>query len=73
LYDYSLLKTVTFKSFVYRRRIDYVFGEIFALDLSLYSYNKEEFEYGRRSKQIFDQCGSVTDVRLARIQGNINN
>ena len=62
---------ISFETLVYRRRIDYEFGEVFALDLSLYSYNESEFDYWRKLRQIFDQSGSLTDIRPARIQGNI--
>ena len=63
--------TVSFESLVLRREIDYRLTEIFALDLHLYNYNKEEFEYWKQLQQLFDQSGNVTDVIPARLRGNV--
>lgn len=60
------------ESLVLRRQIDYRLSERFALDLSLLSYNKEEYEYWQRLKQLFDQEGNINDVNPARLLGNIS-
>ena len=62
---------VSFESLVLRRATDYKLAELFALDLYLYNYNKEEFEYWKQLKQLFDQSGNVTDAIPARLIGNI--
>ena len=62
---------ILFNNFVYRRKIDIAMGEIFALDLRLYSYNKAEYEYWEKLKLIFDQNRNITDSTPARITGNI--
>ena len=62
---------VSFESLVLRREIDYTLTEIFGLDLYLYNYNKEEFEYWKQLKQLFDQSGNITDAIPARLKGNI--
>jgi Domain of unknown function (DUF4249) len=60
-----------YTSFVYRRRVGTEFGEVFALDLSLYNYNPSEYAYWKQMKGIFEQQGNVTDVIPARLSGNI--
>ncbi|MEL6989183.1 MAG: DUF4249 family protein, partial [Bacteroidota bacterium] len=62
---------ISFESLVYRRRIDFEFGELFALDLSLLSYNESDFKYWERIEDLFSQDGSLTDVRPSRLFGNI--
>jgi len=62
---------IGFSSLVYRRDIDYTIAEIFGLNLSLYSYNAEQYQYWQNLKQIFDQSGNITDALPARIKGNI--
>ncbi len=62
---------IEFETLVLRRKIDYRLTEIFAIDLSLLSYNKEEFDYWKRLKQLFDQQGNINDVNPARLIGNV--
>ena len=62
---------VQYHSLVYRRQINYHFGEVFALDLSLYAYNKAEYTYWEQLQSLFDQEGNITDVIPARITGNL--
>ena len=62
---------VQFNNFIFRRKIDYAMGEVFALNVRLYSYNKTEYEYWEKLKLIFDQDGNITDTNPARIIGNI--
>lgn len=64
-------ESVSYNSLVYRRYLDYSFGEVFALDLRLYTYNKEEYTYWERLKSIFDQDGGITDNTPGRLFGNI--
>ena len=59
------------ESMVLRREINYQLAEIFALELSLLSYNEEEFDYWRRLKQLFEQQGNINDVNPARLVGNM--
>lgn len=67
----SSASTVAYNSLVYRRGIDNIFGEIFALDLRLYSYNEKEYEYWENLKAIFDQDGGITDSTPGRLSGNV--
>jgi len=62
---------VEFETLVYSRRISYKLAEVFAADVSLYSYNKEEFKYWQNLKSLFDQNGNITDVNPARLIGNM--
>ncbi len=62
---------VQYNSLVYRRGIDNIFGEVFALDLRLYTYNETEYEYWEDLKSIFDQDGGITDSTPGRLSGNI--
>ncbi len=62
---------VEFETLVLRRKIDYKLTEIFALDLSLLSYNKEEYDYWKNLKNLFDQEGNINDVNPARLLGNV--
>ena len=64
-------EAVRFNTFVYRRLINYAFGEIFAMKLSLYSYNFKEYDYWSNLKSIFDQDGNITDVLPSRLEGNL--
>lgn len=58
-------------NFVYRREISYRLAEVFALDLSLLSYNKTEYQYWQFLEEIFNQDGKITDVIPSRLKGNI--
>ena len=62
---------VGYNKLVHRRRIDRTMGELFGLDLRLYSYNKKEFDYWENLKLVFDQNGNITDNIPARIEGNV--
>lgn len=64
-------ETVEFENLVLRRKIDYRLSEVFALDLSLLSYNREEYEYWQKLKQLFDQEGNINDINPARLAGNV--
>jgi len=64
-------EAVEIENLVLRRKIDFKLSERFALDLNLLSYNKEEFEYWKKLKQLFDQEGNINDVNPARLTGNI--
>jgi len=62
---------ISLTSKIYSREINYHLAEVFALDLSLYSYNKSEYEYWRKLKLLFDQDGNITAALPAKLIGNI--
>ncbi len=62
---------VFFSTTVHSRIIDYYFGEIYGVDVTLLSYERDSYLYWENLKKLFDQNGEITDVTPARLTGNI--
>ncbi|NNF33641.1 MAG: DUF4249 family protein [Saprospiraceae bacterium] len=58
---------LNFERFIFRRKLDGVFGEVFSIKVDLLSYNEKEYRYWETLKTIFEQSGSVIDILPARL------